>query len=188
QVFWNLTDSFSLYGHLYTEAGIMKEPALANYVDLNHNRISSEAGEPYIKPYDMAYRISYYGDDSSQPIDSAAFSLTPGRYARLITLVDRQKDNHVRMSWTESIGTPEDTHAFVFEGTRYQYDKKDNIFWTTPQIKTFRGIRELFWAGVLRCTPMATDPVTGNQYCPYQESEAIKPPVLTPVSVTMLFQ
>lgn len=195
-VFWNLTDMFSLLYekdgvykyHLYTSDQIKADPDLASLVDLNHNGILNEENEPYIDPYPMTYEISYTPE--SPPIDPIYTSarvenLPSGRYIRLIILVDDELTvNYVRLTSFEPIDSETGIDDFVFEGVTNQ---EDNGVWQPPTpAVTFRTVKQHFYTGILRCYPLAEDPVTGQHYCPYHEEDAI-PADLTPYPIEIFF-
>ncbi|MFZ3090790.1 MAG: hypothetical protein WA240_09245 [Nitrospirota bacterium] len=194
--FWNLTDRFSLgiYNdttstyiyHLYTSDQIKNTPELARLVDLNRNGIFNESGEPYIEPYYIDFKISYMSSLSQEPVGPLAeVQLSPGRYIRLIVLVDSKYNNYVRMAHSDFIDTTGSYYNTTFEGVINQ--EWENGTWQTPTpIITFRQIRAHFYTGVLRCEPITYDPVTGIRYCPYPEEPA--PADTTPQTATINFQ
>ena len=194
--FWNLTDRFSLgiYNdttstyiyHLYTSDQIKNTPELARLVDLNRNGIFNESGEPYIEPYYIDFKISYMSSLSQEPVGPLAeVQLSPGRYIRLIVLVDSKYNNYVRMAHSDFIDTTGSYYNTTFEGVINQ--EWENGTWQTPTpIITFRQIRAHFYTGVLRCEPITYDPVTRITYCPYPEEPA--PADTTPYQATINFQ
>jgi hypothetical protein len=66
QVFWNLTDMFSLYDgeayHLYTSEQIKSDSSLRTIVDLDHDGEVNEPGEPYIDPHPVTYEVGYMAE------------------------------------------------------------------------------------------------------------------------------
>ncbi len=194
QVFWNLTDMFSLYYgdayHLYTSEQIKGAPSLRSQVDLDHDGVINEPGEPYIDPHPMTYEIGYMAElEPLEPPFTVATvdNLPAGNHIRLIVLVDDElSPNYLRLTWSDSIDSDMDTQDFDFLGV---INEELNGIWQTPtQAEDFRHglsegfqipIRQHFHTGVLRCYPAAIDPVTGYTYCPYPEEEAI-PADLTP--------
>ena len=176
-VFWNLTDMFSLDGHLYTAAEIRADPEL----------LDRAAGE-HIDPYPINFEISYMPESppASPPVVLArAANLPEGRYIRLITLVDNElTDNYVRLVFSSDIDATAETVDFAFEGV---VNQETEGVWQppTPSVSFRRAIGH-FYIGILRCKPMSIDPVTGYSYCPYPESEAY-PADLTPYPALMSF-
>ena len=208
-VFWNLSDQFSLLYtestdtttryHLYTAEQIMADTVpngKASKVDLNHNGIFNEPGEPYISPYPMTFEITYLNETNpaSPPQPSArVVDLPAGRYMRLIIIQDRDQPRIVRFTYTDQInpavvGVSEQTYPAVLNQT-----EPDGYFYYMP-VGTFRHsgsgdsispIRHHFYTGILSCLPSATG--GGTSYCPYEESESI-PAELSPYGpVEILF-
>jgi hypothetical protein len=158
-------------------------------VDKNRNGIFNEEDEPYIDPYPMNFEISYMPEPD--PIDpvypSAKVPVLPaGRFIRLILLVDGDIDYHyARVANTDTIDALTETFELQFEGVTNQ--EESGIWLPATPVDIFRTARQHLHTGVLRCEPLATDPNTGNQICPYPESEAITPPDLTPIEAEILF-
>lgn len=172
QTLWNLTDMFSLNYHLYTAETIKADPQLAALVDLDHDGVFSEfaEGEAFIDQLDIIFDVSYSGTPSfSSSSPSASINIAPGRYARLIVLVDRESSNFMKIAWDG----PQGALGWVesFNGTVSQ--DKDGIFSSITPITDFRSIRQHFDTGVLACQPYAFDPETGEQVCEYPEDEAL---------------
>ena len=186
-VFWNLTDMFSLEGHLYTSPYIKEKPSLAHKVDYDRDNVFNEIqiGEPYIDPVLNILTVSYMSSpDPQDPVNSlAAVTLPPGRYIRLLTLLDKETDNRLRLTWSDGI-YPDAYHDFAFSGTVNQdeIDQDGNTFFmfTTPDM--FREIHQHFSQGVLNCEPPA-----GAHECAYSEDEAIAPPDLMPYPLDNIF-
>lgn len=173
-VFWNLTDMFSLNGHLYTADQIRSDPDLTDFVDHDDDGYLNETmeGEAYIDPYNVDFMIGYYG---AYPPTGLIFSATvdqlpPGRYIRLISIVDKLANNYLRMRWDNAIYSP-DYLDFIIAGV--QNEEVDGLFYPTG-VLNFRSRNEHFWQGVLGC-----DPMSGPNACAYPENEAI-PANLTP--------
>lgn len=201
--FWNLTDRFSLgiyddaasayIYHLYKSDEIKSNPDLAKLVDKDGDGIFNEISdpikpEPYIDPYDIAFNISYMESSSpaNPPISTATVVLPPGRYMRLIVLVDRKYNNHVRMGWSDNIDTNNAKYDTLFEGI---INQDINGVWQTPTpVIIFRGIRQHFYTGLLRCEPLAYDPTTMITYCPYPKEEEPAPADTTPYQATINFK
>ncbi|MDH5203939.1 MAG: hypothetical protein OEW69_11890, partial [Nitrospirota bacterium] len=186
-VFWNLTDMFSLNYHLYTSDQIKSDTNLASLVDLNHNGIFNELGEPYIDPYDISFEFAYIGESppSSQVSPLAKVNLPAGRFARLLVLVDRPANNFLRVTVFDKVDNISKYGDFSFEGV---INQEISGVWQPPTaVTTFRSIKQHFQTGMLRCEPSAIDPVTGDKFCPYPEEEAIPVADLTPYPVTIYF-
>ncbi len=180
---WNLTDMFSLDYHLYTWDQIMATPDLAGKVDLNHNGTCCETGESYIKPYGIDYQIGFTDDPAANAVTVAAVNqLPPGRYVRLIALVDGDlAENYAQVVWSDPIDNDGTKFNAAFEGAVDQdYDGRID----TPA-ETFRQARQHFHLGTMRCTPLAYDQ-QGNGHCVYNEAEAI-PANLEPVGLDIVF-
>ncbi|MEW6419991.1 MAG: hypothetical protein AB1480_18060 [Nitrospirota bacterium] len=185
-VFWNLTDMFSLLYekdgvnkyHLHTSDQIKADPDLAKLVDFNNNGIFNEDNESYIDPYPITYEITYMSE--SPPVNpvytsASVTNLPPGRYIRLIVLVDdEQMDNYGRLAWLTTLPDrdPEvGDNDFVFDGVTNQ--EMDGVWQSPTPIITFRTVKQHFYTGILNCYPVAVDPATGVHHCPYPEEEAI---------------
>lgn len=115
QTVWNLTDMFSLNYHLYTAEAIKADPELAALVDLDHDGVFSEVaeGEAFIDPLDIIFDVSYSGTPSfSSSSPSASINIAPGRYARLIVLVDRESSNFMKIAWVDPVGVSEWVESF----------------------------------------------------------------------------
>ncbi len=176
-VFWNLTDMFSLDGHLYTAEWIRGDPELLE-----------RASGSYIDPYPMNFEISYMPESplADRPIVSAgAENLPEGRYIRLITLMDdEQPHNYVRLVFSNNIDATAETIDFAFDGV---VNQETEGVWQPPTPSVdFRRAKGHFYTGILRCKPMSVDPVTGYSYCPYPESEAY-PADLKPYPAVITF-
>jgi hypothetical protein len=178
QTFWNLTDRFSLDGHLYTAEQIRADADLL-----------SRAGDSNIDPLPMNYEISYMADSPplSPPLKAASINNIPaGKHIRLIMLVDSgQEDNYGRLTWSDNIDSQTGSNYMAFEGV---INEDIDGYWQTPTpLITFRNVKEHFYAGILRCKPVSIDPITGEHYCAYPESE--EPPAdTTPYTVIIDFQ
>jgi hypothetical protein len=174
-VFWNLTDMFSLYGHLYTAQQIRADPNLLSLAD-----------GAYIDPHDMTFEISYMGESPPvNPLNPLATVLLPaGRFIRLIVLVDRQANNYVRMAWSDNIDTNEAHYDTTFQGV--MNEELEGVWQTPTPLITFRTVRQHLYSGILRCEPQGVDPVTGRPVCPYPEQEAI-PADITPRPAVISF-
>lgn len=174
-VFWNLSDMFSLYGHLYTAAQIRADPDLLNL-----------AGSAFIDPYTMNFSFAYLPESppSSAPVVVAAVTdLPPGRYIRLISLVDDElTENYLRLAYTNPVDSDNGTYDFVFDGVVNQ--EHDGAWQTPTATDDLRGSIGHLDQGILRCKPFSTDPATGWHVCAYPESEAI-PANLAPYSVVI---
>jgi len=186
-VFWNLSDRFSLDGHLYNAEDIKTDPELSKRVDAHDNGTFNDisAGEPYIDPYPMTLKAAYFGTYPPQgPVIATAEveNLSEGRHIRLIILTDKQDGNYMRFMWSDSIST-NTSRDFEFNGTVNQGQDGN---WESTPIAEFRGLRQHLELGVLRCEPMARDQA-GNTYCPYPDAEAVPPSDLTPVRATIMF-
>jgi hypothetical protein len=191
QVFWNLTDQFSLLyrestdtttrHHLYTEQQL-KDPSDQNkarreLVDLNKDGNFNEPDEPYIAPYPMTFEISYLtGTNPTTPVARVA-NLPAGSYMRLVMIQDREQPRNVRLIYTSQVnsalsGTSDQTYQAVINQT-----EPDGYFYYMP-VKSFRHgssgdpIRHHFFTGILRCSPEATDG-SGRRVCPYDETESL---------------
>lgn len=195
--FWNLSDMFSLNYHLYTADQIKTDPTLAAQVDLNHNGIFNEPGEPYIDHDPTTFQVAFTDGPPAGPLTSAATALLPaGTYIRLITLVDRQANNVILLSWTSAVDAGLGSAFFTFNSVVNQADA--NGVWQTPTPEdTFRywlgpdgitqnPIIQNYSGGVLHCKPAVIDPVTGAHYCEYPEEEAIAADK-TPYPATIYF-
>ena len=191
-VFWNLRDMLSLNYHLYTSEQAKTLPDLQwfrNKVDLDHNGVFNEIekGEPYIDPQKTEYEIQYADSDSpeiSAPV--ATVMLLPGRYIRLIVLVDRQTDNYVRITSIDEFEGKPFFGDLKFQGAINQVDS-DGVLEISPGVDSFRSIRQHFHFGIINCDPWSMD-AEGNTWCVYPESEAIIPPDLSPYPVNIIFQ
>ncbi|MFZ5907353.1 MAG: hypothetical protein ACOYVJ_08095 [Nitrospirota bacterium] len=188
QVFWNLTDMFSLSDgeayHLYTSEQIKNDSSLRTIVDLDHDGEINEPGEPYIDPHPMTYEVGYMGEpEPTEPpfTVATAMNLPAGSHVRLIVLVDDElSPNFLRLVWSDPIDSDTNTHDFEFFGV---INEELNGLWQTPtQTEDFRHglsegiqipIRQHFHTGILSCYPLVTDPVTGYKHCPYPEEEAL---------------
>ena len=177
-VFWNLTDMFSLDGHLYTADQIRSNPTLLSLAD-----------GVYIDPYPISFEISYMPE--SPPLNPVQISarvenLSAGKHIRLIVLADNElTDNYARLSWTDAIDPEAGIYDFVFSGVTNQ---EENGTWLPPTpVDIFRTVRQHLHTGVLKCKPLFADPISGVHYCPYPESEAIIPSDLTPYPAELLF-
>lgn len=182
QTFWNATDMYSLEYHLYTSDRIKSDPNLKYLVDLDKDGIFNETGatppEPYIDPYPMTFEVGYSGTNPpATPVISSATvnNLYPGRYIRLIALVD-EWTNYLSLKVTDPINPEPKTYIGTFAGVDYT---------STPE-KVFRDVDEHYNLGIVRCSPMATYP-SGAKYCVYNDSEAITPPDLTPVQAEITY-
>ncbi len=196
QVLWNLTDMFSLDNHLYTSDTIKTTPALAAMVDLDHDGVFNETGEPYIDPHPVTFGIGYLKNPPGQsnPFTySAITEVQPGRHIRLVVLVDKPQENYLVLEESD-----------VVMGTSYYYfappgvvnQEEDGIWQTPTPMITFRygldidgitqiPIRQHFYTGVLKCYPVGTDPY-GNPACGYPEQEAI-PAELLPSPIDAVY-
>jgi hypothetical protein len=187
QVFWNLTDMFSLYlpndntYHLYTADEIRANPDLLSLTN-----------GAYIDPHTMTFEISYMPESPpADPVYTAArvTDLPDGRYIRVIALADDELTYpYVRMAWHVELPdrAPEDGDNDYYFETVINQDYGGT--WYAPTKATlFRTVKRHFGVGVLRCEPVAVDPITGNSYCAYPEEEAIIPPDLTPYPAEILF-
>lgn len=177
-VFWNLTDMFSLDGHLYTADQIRSDPTLLSLAD-----------GVYIDPYPISLEISYMPESPPlNPVHTSARAenLSPGKHIRLIVLADNElTDNYARLSWTDAIDPEAGIYDFAFSGVTNQ---EENGTWLPPTpVDIFRTLRQHLHTGVLKCKPMFADPISGAHYCPYPESEAIIPSDLTPYPAELLF-
>jgi len=208
QVFWNLTDQFSLLYtestdtttryHLYTEQQL-KDPSDENkdrreLVDLDKDLHFNETGEPYIDPYPMTFEISYLSQanpTTPPPVAARVTDLPAGKYIRLVMIQDREQPRIVRFSYSDQVhpasnGVSEQTYEAVINQS-----EPDGYFYYMP-ISTFRHgssdgdpIRHHFYTGILNCSPMAI--INGKAVCPYNETESI-PAGLDPYGpVEMLF-
>jgi len=173
-VLWNLTDMFSLDGHLYTAGTIINDPDLL-----------AKTNGAYIYPIDMTYEISSLNE--SPPVNPVipltTVVLPAGRHLRLIALVDKQVNNYVRLAWSNTVDSKTGSADLVFAGVLNQSDA--NGVWQTPTPKdtlrhwlaadgtTRNPITQHFSQGILRCEPYSIDPVTGNKYCAYPDEESI---------------
>lgn len=195
-VLWNLTDMFSLDHHLYTAEQIKSTPSLAAEVDLDHDGVFNETEEPYIDPYPINLEIAYMGEtEPLEPIVTSAIveNIPPGRYIRLILLVDRQYGNYFKLSWSDDIDTSLADVEVEFSSPVTQSTVQGE--WISTAVDEFRRglveeveqpIRQHTWQGVLRCKPFAVDPVSGAQTCCYNEEESI-PADLTPYPAEIYF-
>lgn len=181
QVFWNLTDMFSIEGHLYTAEQIMANPDLL-----------SRTNGAYINPHPITLEISYMPESPpAEPIYASArvTDLPDGRYIRVIVLADDELTYpYVRMAWHVELPDrePEDGDNDYYFETVINQDYGGT--WYAPTEATlFRTIQQHFEAGVLRCEPLVEDPVTGNHYCAYPEEEAIIPLDLSPYPAEVLY-
>jgi hypothetical protein len=181
---WNLTDMFSLDYHLYTWDQIMAAPNLAGRIDLNHNGTCCETGEPYIKPYGVDYQIGFTGDPAANAITVASVNqLPPGRYIRLIALVDADLgENYAQVVWSDPLDNDATKFNIFFEGATYEADEDG---WIDTPAETFRLARQHFHSGTVRCIPLAYDQ-QGVGHCVYNEAEAI-PANLEPVGLDIVF-
>ena len=177
-VFWNLTDMFSLDGHLYTAEQIRANPDLLQ-----------QAGDSYIDPHGMNFEVSYMPESppATSPVVSATVTNLPqGRYIRLIALIDDElTENYARLAYTNNIDADHGTYDFLFEGAVNQ--ETDGIWQPPTPVEDFRNAKSHYSLGVLRCKPIAYNPATGEYYCPYPESEAI-PADPTPYPADIMFQ
>lgn len=169
-VFWNLSDMFSLYGHLYTAAQIRADPDLLNL-----------AGSAFIDPYTMHFTFAYLPESpppSAPVVVASVTDLPPGRYIRMIALVDDELTaNYLRLVYTNPVDSDSGTYDFVFDGVVNQ--ERDGTWQTPTATDDLRGSIGHLDQGVLRCKPYSIDPATGWHVCAYPEAEAI-PANLTP--------
>ncbi len=193
QVFWNLTDMFSLYYHLYTSEQIKADSNLASLVDYDHDEVFNEIdiGEPYIEPHDKTLKVAYFGTYPPQQdvTPLANVQLPSGRHIRLLLLLDRQENNYLRLMWSDNVYNKESYYDFSFSGALSQ--EVDGIFKYTFAT-SFRswldsdGITKIpFWQhfsqGVLNC-----EPLTADHECTYLQEESI-PADPTPHQVEISF-
>jgi hypothetical protein len=173
---WNLTDMYALDYHLYTWEDIMKSSGLSLLVDYNpKNGQCCESGEPYIKPFDIKYEIGFTADTSKTAPAVAMETLPPGRFMRLITLMDYEEDfNYIEMKYSNHTGEQAGHIYRAFEGATYQ---DYNGEWISTPAGSFRSVRRHYHRGILGCKPPVTD--ANGSYCPYYEDQAI-PANLTP--------
>jgi len=172
-VFWNLTDRFALKHYLtdnqyylHTASDIENTSSLKELVDLNHNGILNEEEEPYISPYNITFDIGYAETSTVDTIyNTATVSLPPGRYTRLIILVDKEIGNYLKVTYSDAI-EPTSQYTTEFDGTYYQEDENGEFQTPTP-VEIFRTIRQQYSTGIVGCYPVAIDPNTGYHYCPY---------------------
>lgn len=173
QVFWNLTDMFSLYiaadnaYRLYTAEQIRANPALS----------ALTAGE-YIDPHTIAYEFSHMAESPpAAPASPLATVVLPaGMHIRIIVLVDKKEYNYIGVAST-SVPYPNEKYNEVpFQGA--QYEEVDGFWHSTPTTR-FRAVNGHLSRGVIACKPY----VDG---CPYPESEAY-PADLTPYPVVISF-
>ena len=188
-VFWNLTDMFSLNGHLYTSTEIKINPDLAQHVDLDNDGHFNEPGEPYIDPYPITLSIGYMNSSPPLlPVLSAAkvISIPAGRFIRLVLLTDSPlSHNYGRLTYADDMVSTVGISDFGFEGV---INGEVAGIWQTPTpAVSFRNTKQHLYIGILRCRPKSFDPVTGEEYCPYPDSEAI-PADTTPYPVLIEFQ
>jgi hypothetical protein len=165
-IFWNLTDMFSLDGHLYIADDIRNDPRVAG---------------AYIDPHDINFEIAYMGESppASSPIISATGALPAGRHIRLLVLVDRQDNNYVRIKYS-SVPYPNEKYGDVlFQGVTNQ---EVNGTWQATPVDVFRTVRGHFSQGVIVCVPN-----DGSGICPYPEEEAIPVADLTPYPAIISF-
>jgi hypothetical protein len=202
QVFWNLSDQFSLLYtestdtttryHLYTEAQL-KDPSEENrtrreLVDLDGDLQFNEPSEPYISPYHARFEISYMtgtNPTTLPPVAARITDLPAGRHIRLVMIQDREQPRIVRISYSAL----EDTAAHGFIVQSYQgvinQTELDGDFNYMP-VKSFRHsgsgdttdpIRHHTYNGILNCSPTALT-VDGKRAFPYEEMESL--PVADP--------
>lgn len=165
-VLWNLTDMFSLDGHLYIAGDIRNDPRVAGV---------------YIDPHDINFEFAYMGESppASSPIISATVALPAGRHIRLLVLVDRQDNNYVRIRYS-SVPYPNEKYGDVFfQGVTNQ---EVNGTWQATPVNVFRTVRGHLSQGVIACVPYPNDGV-----CPYPEEEAIPVADLTPYPANISF-
>ncbi len=199
-VFWNLSDMFSINGHLYTSEQIKANPDLVSLVDLDHDGIFNETsiGEPYIDPVFTDFKITYMANPPASTINQIATvdMLPAGKHIRLIVLVNRWENNYLRLTWFDNV-YPESYFDFVFSGALNQEvmqivnGQEEVVFKYTPPT-TFRSwldsdgftripIKQHFSQGVLSCWPLSAP-----HECYYPEEEAI-PADPDPIPVSILF-
>jgi hypothetical protein len=92
---WNSTDRFYLDHVLYTADEIKNNPALLSKVDHNGDGVSDEN----IDPANMSIRIGFNFNPWADIHPVEFYSLPPGRYGRMILLVDTDGDWWIEAQW-----------------------------------------------------------------------------------------
>jgi hypothetical protein len=172
---WNLTDMFSLDGHLYTAGTITNDPDLL-----------ARTNGVYFYPYSMHYEIGFRrATPPTDPIvTTASVDLPAGRYARLIVLADTaQPQYYLRLIETDTINASPGQFDIAMtevinqadQNGQWQTPTPEDVFrhWLGPDGTTQNPFIQHYSVGVLRCTPVSVDPATGHRYCEYPEEEAI---------------
>jgi hypothetical protein len=128
QVFWNLTDMYSLYiqadnaYHLYLADynadypeipcirydldPDMCDEGLFDLVDLNHNDVPNEEDEPYVDPFPITFSIGYLSGPPQQGQTvyySASITVHNGEHIRLIALMDKPQDNYLVLEASDAV-------------------------------------------------------------------------------------
>jgi len=196
QVFWNLSDQFSLLYkedtdttaryHLYTEDKL-KDPSAENtgrrvLVDINKNFVFNESGEPYISPYRIRFEISYLNGattTTSSPVVARIAELPAGHHIRLVMIQDREQPRMVRISFTSLDDPTKHGHIDQSYQAVINQAEPDGYFYYTP-IDTFRHsgsdgtgpIRDHIANGVLNTLPMAVIDNKIEVY-PYEQTESL---------------
>ncbi len=141
---WNSTDMFYLDGVLKKATDIEGSATLRDRVDLDDDGILNEIsiGEPYIDPYNLDTEISFFGFDAEPEYVNASYSLSPGKYGRLIFLSDPLFNIKVHRKATDPITN--DAMEYSLSGVVNQ-ESAENVFENTT-VTTFRGITQHFYS------------------------------------------
>ena len=159
---------FSLDGHLYTADQIRADP-----------KLFARTSGAFIDPHDINYEIIYSA--ISPPLNPftpyVAVTLPAGRHMRLITLVDRQQNNYLRINWSSEPYPKEQFSDLPFQGA--EYDDVEGNWLSTPVIP-YRTVNGHLNIGALACKPDVG-------LCPYPQEEAIILSDLSPYPATIYF-
>ena len=93
-IYWNDTDRFELYGHLYSAETIINTPSLMELIDQNHDGLP----DANIYPHPVAVNIQFCpNSDADASYNIVYDNLLPGTFGRVITIVDSaQTDTSIR--------------------------------------------------------------------------------------------
>ena len=168
QVFWNLSDMFSLNNQLYT----------AGQINGNSTLLAEVQDPNKIIPYDMDIEIDYTLNDYIDINRPALVTATvpPGRHIRIISLLDRGTPNYADVYFTDPpdgdflAGANVNMPAAVIESGQpvtpvVQFRSWENSGALVP-------FEQHFKIGELRCQPFSVDSA-GTSYCPYPDQQAI---------------
>ncbi|HDL14953.1 MAG TPA: hypothetical protein ENH28_02165 [Euryarchaeota archaeon] len=181
---------------------IKTTPALAARVDRDGDGIFNEIDdpvnpEPYIDPYNMIFGIGYVNEPDDPFYYSALTVLEPGRYIRLIALMDKPQDNYMVLEVDYIDIYPGDPSYFSLASPGVINQEEGGVWQTPPTpVTTFRygldidetpqPIRQHYDNGIFGCYPVEGTNPDGDPACLYPESEAI-PAELSPSPIDAVY-